>query len=100
MNTYRITCREYSYFVKEVKANSEDEANEKLLANVFNPGSQMRNAIDKSIIIFGCEIIWWIKCFAFVNPIIHHGSLIRYHHLLAHHNVDRNLYEYLFRQVL
>ena len=30
MNTYRITCREYSYFVKEVKANSEDEANEKL----------------------------------------------------------------------
>ena len=34
MNTYRITCREYSYFVKEVKANSEDEANEKLLANV------------------------------------------------------------------
>ena len=35
MNTYRITCREYSYFVKEVKANSEDEANEKLLANVM-----------------------------------------------------------------
>ena len=34
MNTYRITCREYCYFVKEVKANSEDEANEKLLANV------------------------------------------------------------------
>ena len=34
MNTYRITCREYSYFVKEVEANSEDEANEKLLANV------------------------------------------------------------------
>ena len=34
MNTYRITRREYCYFVKEVKANSEDEANEKLLANV------------------------------------------------------------------
>ena len=34
MNTYRITCREYCYFVKEVKADSEDEANEKLLANV------------------------------------------------------------------
>ena len=34
MNTYSITCREYCYFVKEVKANSEDEANEKLLANV------------------------------------------------------------------
>ena len=34
MNTYRITCREYCYLVKEVKANSEDEANEKLLANV------------------------------------------------------------------
>ena len=28
MNTYRITCRETVYFVKEVKANSEDEANE------------------------------------------------------------------------
>ena len=27
MNTYRITCRETVYFVKEVKANSEDEAN-------------------------------------------------------------------------
>ena len=34
MNTYRITCREYVYFVKEVKANSKDEANEKLHANV------------------------------------------------------------------
>jgi len=34
MNTYRITCQETVYFVKEVKANSEDEANEKLLANV------------------------------------------------------------------
>ena len=34
MNTYRITCREFVYFVKEVKANSEDEANEKLHANV------------------------------------------------------------------
>tara|TARA_R100000278_G_scaffold119045_1_gene100168 strand:+ start:181 stop:408 length:228 start_codon:yes stop_codon:yes gene_type:complete len=34
MNTYRITCREYAYFVKEVKANSEDEAREKLHANV------------------------------------------------------------------
>ena len=34
MNTYRITCRETVYFVKEVKANSEDEANEKLHANV------------------------------------------------------------------
>ena len=34
MNTYRITCRETVYFVKEVKANSEDEANEKLFANV------------------------------------------------------------------
>ena len=30
MNTYRITCREYAYFVKEVKANSKDEAREKL----------------------------------------------------------------------
>ena len=30
MNTYRITCRETVYFVKEVKANSEDEAREKL----------------------------------------------------------------------
>ena len=34
MNTYRITCIEYAYFVKEVKANSEDEAREKLHANV------------------------------------------------------------------
>ena len=34
MNTYRITCRETVYFIKEVKANSEDEANEKLFANV------------------------------------------------------------------
>ena len=34
MNTYRITCREYVYFVKEVKANSKDEAREKLHANV------------------------------------------------------------------
>ena len=34
MNTYHITCREYVYFVKEVKANSEDEAREKLHANV------------------------------------------------------------------
>ena len=34
MNTYRITCREYAYFVKEVKANSEDEAREKPHANV------------------------------------------------------------------
>ena len=34
MNTYRITCREYAYFVKEVKANSKDEAREKLHANV------------------------------------------------------------------
>ena len=30
MTTYRITCREYVCFVKEVKANSEDEAKEKL----------------------------------------------------------------------
>jgi hypothetical protein len=30
MNTYRITCRETVYFVKEVKADSEDEAREKL----------------------------------------------------------------------
>jgi|TARA_R100001510_G_C7480934_1_gene92954 hypothetical protein len=30
MNTYRITCREYVCFVKEVKAKSEDEAREKL----------------------------------------------------------------------
>ena len=29
MNTYRITCRETSYFVKEVKAKSEDEARRK-----------------------------------------------------------------------
>ena len=34
MNTYRITCREDVYFVKEVKANSEDEAREKLHNNV------------------------------------------------------------------
>ena len=34
MNTYRITCREYVYFVKEVKADSEDEAREKLHNNV------------------------------------------------------------------
>ena len=34
MNTYHITCREYVYFVKEVKANSEDEAKEKLHTNV------------------------------------------------------------------
>ena len=34
MNTYRITCREYAYIVKEVKANSKDEAREKLHANV------------------------------------------------------------------
>ena len=34
MNTYRITCRETVYFIKEVKANSEDEAREKLHANV------------------------------------------------------------------
>ena len=34
MNTYRITCREYSYFVKEVKAESEDDAREKLHDNV------------------------------------------------------------------
>ena len=34
MNTYRITCREYAYFVKEVIANSEDEAREKLHDNV------------------------------------------------------------------
>ena len=30
MNTYHITCREFVYFVKEVKADSEDEAREKL----------------------------------------------------------------------
>ena len=34
MNTYRITCREYCYFVKEVKANSEDEAKRKASCNV------------------------------------------------------------------
>ena len=34
MNTYRITCRETVYFVKEVKANSTDEASEKLTADV------------------------------------------------------------------
>jgi hypothetical protein len=34
MNTYRITCREYAYFVKEVKADSKDEAREKLHNNV------------------------------------------------------------------
>ena len=34
MNTYRITCRETVYFVKEVKANSTDEANEKLTPDV------------------------------------------------------------------
>ena len=30
MTTYRIICREDVYFVKEVEANSEDEAREKL----------------------------------------------------------------------
>ena len=30
MNTYRITCREFVYFVKEVEADSEDEAREML----------------------------------------------------------------------
>ena len=34
MDTYRITCREYVYFVKEVEADSEDEAREKLHNNV------------------------------------------------------------------
>ena len=34
MTTYSITCREYAYFVAEVEANSEDEAREKLRANV------------------------------------------------------------------
>ena len=34
METYRITCREYAYFVKEVKAESEDDAREKLHDNV------------------------------------------------------------------
>jgi len=34
MNTYRIICREDVYFVKEVEANSEDEAMEKLHKNV------------------------------------------------------------------
>ena len=34
MNTYRITCRETVYFIKEVEADSEDEAREKLRANV------------------------------------------------------------------
>ena len=29
METYRITCREEVYFIKEVKADSEDEAMEK-----------------------------------------------------------------------
>ena len=30
MTTYRITCKEEVIFVKEVEANSEDEAREKL----------------------------------------------------------------------
>ena len=34
METYRITCQEIVCFVKEVKANSEDEAMEKLRSNV------------------------------------------------------------------
>ncbi len=34
MNTYRITCREYAYFVKEVEADSAEEAREKLHNNV------------------------------------------------------------------
>jgi len=34
MNTYRITCREYAYFVKEVEADSSEEAREKLHENV------------------------------------------------------------------
>ena len=34
MTTYRITCKEEVIFVKEVEANSEDEAREKLHNNV------------------------------------------------------------------
>ena len=34
METYRITCREEVYFIKEVKADSENEAMEKLRSNV------------------------------------------------------------------
>ena len=34
MNTYRITCRETVYFVKEVEADSEDEAREMLVDDV------------------------------------------------------------------
>ena len=34
MNTYRITCREYAYFVKEVEADSAEEARKKLHDNV------------------------------------------------------------------
>ena len=34
MTTYRITCKEEVIFVKEVEANSEDEAREKLHKNV------------------------------------------------------------------
>ena len=34
METYRITCQEIVCFVKEVKANSKDEAMEKLRSNV------------------------------------------------------------------
>ena len=34
MNTYQVTCREWSYFIKEVEANSEDEARKKIHNNV------------------------------------------------------------------
>ena len=34
MTTYRITCKEEVIFVKEVEANSEEEAREKLHNNV------------------------------------------------------------------
>ena len=46
MTTYRITCKEEVIFVKEVEANSEDEAREKLHndANGFKTFSEWTEA--------------------------------------------------------
>jgi hypothetical protein len=51
METYRITCREEVYFIKEVKANSKDEAMEKLRSNVnsfktFNEWTEEWEIVD------------------------------------------------------
>lgn len=51
METYRITCREEVYFIKEVKANSKDEAMKKLRSNVnsfktFNEWTEEWEIVD------------------------------------------------------